>query len=100
MIGDWLERHLIAPMSAVGIEVQADAHALLLLACHNQLRACHLSEAELYRLIEAMSPDPIAAYRFKYGDAPLTFGRAVRLLADVAERVTELRNEQARRAGG
>lgn len=96
MVEEWLRKNVVAPINEAGIEVQEDAFAVLLLACTNQLRSGSVSsEEELYELVSAMTPHLVAAYRFKYGDTPMTFGRGVRLLADVAERVKELRTELA-----
>ena len=88
--------NFVEKMRAGGIEVQRDAIELLEFACRNQLRAGLVAEeADIARLIDGLTPDIVSAYKFKFGSLPLTFGRAVKLLADVAERWVELRGTLA-----
>jgi len=97
-IDRFVRDEIVGPIVDAGIEVQEDAVALLKLACDNQLRTRSVSsEEQLSDMIGALTPDLPSAYRFKYGNAPLTFGRTVRLLADMAERWKELRVEGVER---
>lgn len=78
------------------IAVRPDARALLMMACRSQLESGQVASVErLAGLVAALTPDLVAAYRFKYGAGPMTFGRAVRFLADMVERWKELRTDQA-----
>jgi hypothetical protein len=94
MLEDWLQNNVVVPMNNSGILVQDDAYAVLALACQNQLKSGIVSsEKDLVELLDQLSPNVVSAYTFKYGHDEMTFGRAVRLLADVAERWKDLRRD-------
>jgi len=93
-IEKWLKQNVVARMEEAGVEVQDDAFTLLSFASHNQLRTRSVrSEARLCEILDKLSPHLVSAYLFKHGAAPMTFGRAVQLLADMSERLRELRRE-------
>lgn len=82
-----VERRIVVPLAAVGVETAQDAIELISLAMLNQQRIGVAPSDQIIAMLESLDMDGLVAfYTLKFGKRTLSFNRAMRLLSDMHEK--------------